>query len=220
MTRVAREIREIIFIPQTAENVSSLYTSPYQVNVLITPLYYVNALKPSETALSLHVELNVETFVKPVYKSISQVNPIFEKSLEKSSFVTIVVDDVVSEPLTKETSSKSSTDQMTSIINHTKESGVELHYVHVDSVLYPPVETSENENVKPNVELVVDIPAEPCVFSPSQVDYVSDKVVELSSTNDSSAVFVGASAIEPPTKLIFHNPSDMYAEPDVGTFCV
>jgi hypothetical protein len=105
---------------KTAEKVSSLDTSSYPVNVPVIPFYYVdkqanvtetsiasvNGLNPFETISIMHVELcpktrvepNVETSRKPVSKYISRVNSIIQKTLEKSIFVTVVIDDV-NEPL-------------------------------------------------------------------------------------------------------------------------
>lgn len=196
ITRVAREIREIIFILQTVENVSSLETSSYSINVITIPFSYVDEnidatetliasvsiVKPSETVSNLHVESNVETHVEPhveasvktVSKSISQDNPIFKETLENSTFVTVVVDGIDSEPPTKETSPEPSTDQMNLPTGRVK-------------------------------EFVIDIPAEPCVVSVSQVDFVSNEAVELSSTHDSFTVFVSDSVTN--------------VEPDVGA-CV
>jgi len=80
ITRVAREIWQIIAILKTAENVSSLDASYVPVNVSTSPFDYVdinpdvtetsiiasmNVLKPFETASNLHVEPNVETCVEP-----------------------------------------------------------------------------------------------------------------------------------------------------------
>ncbi|PNX93334.1 hypothetical protein L195_g016485, partial [Trifolium pratense] len=53
----------------------------------------VNGLNPSETTSILHVELNVASSRKPVSKSIIQVKPIFQKTLEKSIYVFVIVDD-------------------------------------------------------------------------------------------------------------------------------
>jgi len=55
-------------------------------------------------------------------------------SPSKSSFVTVVDDDVVSEPSTKETSHEPSIDQMTPLSYRAKESVVELPHVQVDFV--------------------------------------------------------------------------------------
>jgi hypothetical protein len=142
----------------------------------------VSIVKPSETASNLHVESNVETHVEPhveasvktVSKSISQDNPIFKENLENSTFVTVVVDGIDSEPPTKETSLEPSTDQMTLLTGRVK-------------------------------VFVIDIPAEPRVVSVSQVDFVSNEAVELSSTHDSFTVFVSDSVTN--------------VEPDVGA-CV
>jgi hypothetical protein len=71
ITRVAREEREIISIPKTAEKVSFLVTSSYPINVPAIPLDYVdkhvdvtetsiaseNGLNPFETTSIMHVEL-------------------------------------------------------------------------------------------------------------------------------------------------------------------
>lgn len=62
------------------------------------------------------------------------------------------------------------------------------------------VEPNAETNVEHNVDLVFKTFVKPCVDSVSQVDYVSDKVVEPSSTLDISAVFVDDVVNEPPTQ--------------------
>jgi len=148
-----------------------------------------------ELCAEIRVEPNVGTTMKLVSKSISQVNLISEKILEKSSSIT---------------------NQMIPFTHPAKESVVKLPHVQVDFVLHPPIEIFENANVKPNVELVIETHVEPCVVSVSQVDLVSDKAVEPSSTPNVYAVFVGASVNEP-TKLIFCSPTNSVVKPGFGT---
>lgn len=71
--------------------------------------------------------------MKLVSESVIQVNHISENTLEKSSFVNIVVYDIVSEPPTKETCHEPSTDQMTPPIDLAKDYVVEPPHVQLDS---------------------------------------------------------------------------------------
>ncbi|MCH89058.1 hypothetical protein A2U01_0009951 [Trifolium medium] len=144
------------------------------VEVTETSIASVNGLNPSETTSIMHVELctetrvepNAETSRNPAYKPIILVNPSFQKTLQKSIFVTVIVDDVVNEP------PKLIFDNLTDSV---VEPDVEPSHVQIESVaepssektvvLYEPSRTPISPVIKTVVESTIVTPHIPFEFN-------------------------------------------------------